>query len=144
MRDMLNTLKDSHPYLILTPDRVEELSEAVCGIALQHQSHIALPEIGDYRFAILEIIGSDPVRFEALLACPMDEFGEGEYHEDLERIEGRRVTLGDENGAAFVLSGPRVQIEIAAEDGDSAEGKATDPEGAGEEAGPPQEAEVTE
>ena len=120
--------QDEITNILTTPDRVEELGEAVCAALLQSQSHIALPEVGDYRFAILEVIGSDPVTFEALLACPMDEFGEGEYHEDLQRIEGRRVTLGDENGAAFVLSGPRVQIVIAAEDGVTGEGEAADPE----------------
>ena len=130
--------------ILTTPDRVEELSEAVCGIALQHQSHVALPQIGDYRFAILEITGSDPVTFDALLACPMDELGEREYHEDLERIEDRRVNLGDENGAAFVLMGPRVHIVIAAEDGDTAEDEAADPETASEDADPPQEVDATE
>jgi len=118
--------------ILTAPDRVEELGEAVCAALLQSQSHIALPEIGDYRFAILEITGSDPISFEALLACPMDEFGEGEYHEDLTRIEGRRVSLGDENGAAFVLSGPRIQIVIAAEDGVTAEDEAAEGEGGDE------------
>ena len=103
------------------PDRVDEIADAVCGLALQNdQEAKAIVTVGDDRFVVTEITGSDPITWEAWSAVPMDEF-DGDYHENgAETLEHLRVTLG-EDGAAFVLVGPPVRILVQPEEEPEAE-----------------------
>jgi hypothetical protein len=97
--------------LYIAPDRVDEFADAICGLELANDRIAkALVQIGEQQFAVTETLSSDPVTFEAWHAVPLADWGDQDYHEDASRLEGLRVTLRDETGAPFVLTGPPMRV----------------------------------
>jgi len=107
-------------------DRVDEISDAIVSDEELDAGKVqSLPQIGNDRFLVTQATqesGEWPI-FEAWRAVPMSEYEGGEYRSVFVRDENTdpdklRVTLG-EDGAAFVLVGPPVQILVQPEEGEA-------------------------
>jgi len=114
----------------IPPDRVDEISDAVCGLALQKDGQAkACIAIGDDRFVVTEITGSDPISWEAWRAFPLEVWREipldlddghesGACHtiKESKELHELRIMVPDQDGEPFVLVGPPVRILVQPQD----------------------------